>query len=165
MSAQLGRLLACLEEKEVILENMILLLDEERNLIENLDAAGVEEMNRRKLYTLQQLEGSRRACGEAVARAAEELGLPEASTLSSVIGALPGPVRAELQKAQDRLLELAHKLKRVNCLNRDLLISSLAAINRSLEYFRGSFGVVTTYSVEGRMLSGVSGGRYLHGEM
>lgn len=165
MSGPVDRLIECLNGKSDLLERLVLLLAEERDLIVDLDASGVEVKNESKLRLIDLLERSKRSCTAALAEAARELLLPEGSTLSAVIAAVDQPRRALLEKVQQVIFELVEALKRINRFNRDLLYGSLGTINRSLEYYRGSFGMVSTYSGEGRILSGVAAGRLVRGEI
>lgn len=165
MSERIDRLLDCLNEKQLLLEGLLMLLDEERRRIVELDAPAVEAGSEAKLRLFGLLEQSKRSCEAALREAARELGCPGASTLSELLGAVRQPRRGRLETTRQRLMELIGAVNRLNGINRDLLYGSLNTINRSLDFFRNSFGVVRTYSGEGRMLSGVTAGRLVCGEI
>jgi flagellar biosynthesis/type III secretory pathway chaperone len=165
MSARIDHLIDCLNGQRDLLEKLVLLLDEEKTLIVDLDASGVEAKCESKLHLIELLEGNKCSCKAALEEAARELHLPESSTLSAVIAASAQPGRAKLEKVQQVIFHLVDALKRINRFNRELLYGSLGTINRSLEFYRNSFGAVNTYSGEGRMLSGVAAGRLVHGEI
>ncbi len=164
MSVPIERLVECLNEKQLLLEGLLLQLGEERRRIVDLDAAAVEAGSDTKLRLMDQLERSKRSCEAALREAARERGIPGACTLSELLGAVRQPLRGRLEATQQRLIELVEAVHRLNGINRDLLYGSLNTINRSLDFFRNSFGMGRTYSDEGQMLSGVNAGRLGGGE-
>jgi len=165
MSRPLDLLVERLNEKELLLEGLLTLLEQERGRIVELDATAVAAGSETKLRLMDLLEQSGRSCRDALEEAARELGRPGAGTLSEILGAVGQPHRGRLEKTRQRLVGLIDAVHRQNGFNRDLLYGSLSTINRSLDFFRSSFGGVVTYSGEGRMLSGFSAGRLVRGEI
>jgi flagellar biosynthesis/type III secretory pathway chaperone len=165
MKNSLDHLAACLSEKEEILEKLVLLLDRERSRIVELDTVGIEEERENKLSLVERLEQAKISCKKSLEEASGELGLPRDATLSVLVGAIDPSRRAGLSESRRKLMELIDALNRSNRCNRDLLYGSLRMVNRSLEFFNNTLDSPKTYSGAGRMVSSVSGGRLVRGEI
>lgn len=156
---------ACLAVKRELLEELVMLLDREREMIVRLNAAGLEEERANKADIIARLEGAKTDCKKALADAVQEAGLPCDATLSHLAAAVEPRRGASLSAARARIVELIDTLNRSNRRNRDLLYGSLRMVNRSLEFYNKSLGCADTYCGSGRMVSRVSGGRLLSGEI
>jgi flagellar biosynthesis/type III secretory pathway chaperone len=165
MSDHIDHLAKCLSEKEVILERLLRLLDQESDRIVRLDTAGMSADRESKLLLIEQLEQAKSACTNAMAVTARELGLPGGATLSALMEAIAPSRRNGLAQSRKRLFELVEVLNRRNRFNRELVYGSLRAVNHSIEFFNGTLGSGKTYSGAGLMVSGVSGGRLVSGEI
>ena len=73
MSDRIDFLIQNLKEKETLLEKLVLLLDEERDYIVDLDTAGLEVKRESKLQLIGQLEKRKAMCKKALEDAAREL--------------------------------------------------------------------------------------------
>ncbi|MGA7827551.1 MAG: flagellar protein FlgN [Geobacteraceae bacterium] len=166
MSNRIDFLIESLKEKEILLEKLVLLLDEERDYIVDLDTEGLEVKRESKLQLIAQLEERKTLCKHALEGVAQDLKIGTPVSLSAIIKAAPAPRREVLLKSQRRLFELTDLLNRSNRFNRDLLFGSLSTINRSLEFINRSLGRgVSTYSNAGCVVNGVGGGRLVSGEI
>ncbi len=166
MSNRIDVLIRCLRDKETLLEKLVLLLDQERGHIVELDTAGLETKRESKLQLIELLEQSKAACKKALEDAASELKITSAVNLSALLGAAPATRREILLKSQRRLCELTDLLNRSNRFNRDLLYGSLSMVNRSLDFINRGLGRgVNTYSNAGSVVTGVAGGRLVSGEI
>jgi flagellar biosynthesis/type III secretory pathway chaperone len=166
MSERIDCLIRLLKEKETLLERLVLLLDEERGYIVDLDTAGLEQKRESKLQLIGHLEQCKAACKKALDEAARELKVTEAVSLSSVLAAAAPSRREVLLASQRRLFELTDLLNRSNRFNRDLLYGSLSTVNRSLEFINRGLGRgVSTYSNAGYVVPGVAGSRLVSGEI
>lgn len=165
MSDGIVLLAARLSVKQELLEKLVLLLDREREMIVQLNAAGIEEERGNKLALIERLGLAKADCGKALEDVLLEVGLPRDATLSSLAAAVEPQRGADLSAIRARLVELIDALNRSNRLNRDLLYGSLRMVNRSLEFYNSSLGGARTYSGAGRMVQGVAGGRLVSGEI
>ncbi|MDD2319086.1 MAG: flagellar export chaperone FlgN [Geobacteraceae bacterium] len=166
MNNRIDILIQCLREKEALLEKLVLLLDEERTVIVDLDTAGLESKRESKLQLIGLLEQSKVACKNALEDAACELQVTSLVNLSAVLNAAPPARREILLKVQRRLFELTDILNRSNRFNRDLLYGSLSTVNRSLAFINSRLGrAVSTYSNAGSVVTGAAGGRLVSGEI
>jgi|GEM_PF-2437656 len=166
MSDRIDCLIVSLREKETLLEKLVLLLDEERDNIVDLDTEGLEVKRESKLQLIEQLEQCKGTCKNALEDAARQLKVDSAANLSAVLGAVPAARREALLKSQRRLFELSDLLNRSNRFNRDLLYGSLSTVNRSLEFINRGLGRgVSTYSNAGSVVTGVAGSRLVCGEI
>jgi len=166
MSDRIDFLIQNLKEKETLLEKLVLLLDEERDYIVDLDTAGLEVKRESKLQLIEQLEERKAMCKKALEDAARELKVTSPVNLSSVLGAAPSSRREVLLKSQRRLFELTDLLNRSNRFNRELLYGALSTVNRSLEFINRGLGRgVSTYSNVGSVVTGVAGSRLVSGEI
>jgi len=166
MSDRIDCLIQSLSEKETLLEKLVLLLDEERDYIVDLDTEGLEVKRESKLQLISQLEQRKDLCKKALEEAAHELKVSSPISLSAVLNAAPAARRETLLKSQRRLFELTDLLNRSNRFNRDLLYGSLSNVNRSLEFINRSLGRgVSTYSNAGSVVTGTAAGRLVRGEI
>ncbi|MHC1698313.1 MAG: flagellar protein FlgN [Geobacteraceae bacterium] len=166
MSERIDCLIQSLCEKETLLEKLVLLLDEERDYIVDLDTEGLEVKRESKLQLIAQLEQRKDICKKALDEAARELKVSSPVNLSAILNAAPPARREALLTSQRRLFELSDLLNRSNRFNRDLLYGSLSNVNRSLEFINRSLGRgVSTYSNAGSVVTGTAGGRLLSGEI
>jgi len=166
MSDRIDCLIQNLSEKETLLEKLVLLLDEERDYIVDLDTEGLEVKREGKLQLIAQLEQRKEICKNALEEAARALKVSSPVSLSAVLNAAPAARRELLLKSQRRLFELTDLLNRSNRFNRDLLYGSLSNVNRSLEFINKSLGrSVNTYSNAGSVVTGTPGGRLVRGEI
>lgn len=166
MSDRIDYLIQSLQEKETLLEKLVLLLDEERDYIVDLDTAGMEVKRESKLQLIAQLEQRKEICKRALDDVACELKVSSPVSLSAVLNAAPPARREALLKSQRRLFELTDLLNRSNRFNRDLLYGSLSNVNRSLEFLNKRLGRgVSTYSNAGSVVAGTPGGRLVRGEI
>ena len=166
MSDRIDSLIQNLKKKETLLEKLVLLLDEERDYIVDLDTDGLEVKRESKLQLIAQLEKSKEICKKALEEAAGELKVSSPLNLSAVLNAVPAARREVLLKSQRKLFELTDLLDRSNRFNRDLLYGSLSNVNRSLEFINRSLGRgVSTYSNAGSVVTGTPGGRLVRGEI
>ncbi|HOI17028.1 MAG TPA: flagellar protein FlgN [Geobacteraceae bacterium] len=165
MSNGIDLLAARLSVKQELLEKLVLLLDREREMIVQLNAAGIEEERGNKLVLIERLGRAKLDCKKALEDAVREVGLPHDATLSTLAATVPPRPGATLSATRKRLVELIDALNRSNRLNRDLLYGSLRMVNRSLEFYNNSLGGARTYSGAGRMVPGVAGGRLVSGEI
>lgn len=166
MSDRIDYLIQSLKGKETLLEMLVLLLDEERDHIVDLDTEGLEVKRESKLQLIAQLEQRKEICKKALDDAARELKVSSPFNLSAVLNAAPPARRDALLKSQRRLFELTDLLNRSNRFNRDLLYGSLGNVNRSLEFINRSLGRgVSTYSNAGSVVTGTPGGRLVRGEI
>lgn len=166
MTDRIDTLIRCLKDKESLLEKLVLLLDEEREHIVDLDMQGLETKRVSKLEVIDQLEQCKSSCRKALEDAALGLKAAMPVNLSAVIAVAPGSRRDVLLKAQRRLFELADLLNRSNRFNRDLLYGSLSTVNRSLAFINKRMGRgVSTYSNAGSVVTGTAGGRLVSGEI
>ena len=159
-------LIQSLQEKETLLEKLVLLLDDERGHIVDLDTVGLELKRESKLQLIGQLEQCKTVCKKALDDVARDLKIPAAVSLSAVLDAVPPARREILLKSQRRLFELTDILNRSNRFNRDLIYGSLSTVNRSLEFINKGLGRgVSTYSNAGSVITGVAGSRLVSGEI
>jgi flagellar biosynthesis/type III secretory pathway chaperone len=165
MSRRIHDLTDCLTENEHLLKDLAALLDDERSRIVNLDLAGMESCREKKERLLAALAGKKSSFKEALEETARELSLPAPRNLSALLEYVPTAEREQLVSRQKRIFELADSVNRINLRNRDILLRSLSMVNRSLEFFAPGMGTVGTYSDSGRVVSGVSGGRFIRAEM
>ncbi|MRR53121.1 MAG: hypothetical protein EG822_01230 [Deltaproteobacteria bacterium] len=166
MNNRIDCLIRSLHEKETLLEKLVLLLDEERDYIVDLDTEGLEVKREGKLQLIEQLEQRKEICKKALAEAASELKVSSPVSLSAVLNAAPPARREALLKSQRRVFELTDLLNRSNRFNRDLLYGSLSNVNRSLEFINRSLGRgVKTYSNAGSVVTGTPGSRLVRGEI
>jgi len=164
MSDRIDCLIQSLNEKETLLEKLVLLLDEERDYIVDLDTEGLEVKRESKLQLIAQLEQCKGTCKKALEDAARELKVTAPVNLSAVLGAAPVARREVLRTSQRRLFELTDLLNRSNRFNRDLLYGSLSTVNRSLEFINRGLGRgVSTYSNAGSVVTGVANSRLVSG--
>ena len=166
MTDRIDCLIQSLQEKELLLEKLVLLLDDEREHIVDLDTVGLELKRESKLQLIAQLEQCKSVCKKALDDVAGDLKISAAVSLSAVLGVVPPARREILLKSQRRLFELSDILNRSNRFNRDLLYGSLSTINRSLECINKGLGRgVSTYSNAGSVITGVAGSRLVSGEI
>ncbi|MEA5114691.1 MAG: flagellar export chaperone FlgN [Geobacteraceae bacterium] len=165
MSERIEHLKSCLAEKEELLEQLLLVLGEEQSCITGHDVNGIESNRQRKLQLLDHLGAKTSECRMALQSAAEELNITAPPKLSLIIAVLKTPLRDSFVKIQQKILQLGDSVVRNNRRNRDLLYGSLKAVKSSLEFFNGSQAKSCTYCDTGRMASGMTGGRLLHGEI
>lgn len=165
MKDTIERLTAALSEKETILEKLVLLLDRERSRIVEVDAAGIDAEREDKMHLIECLEQAKADCRKAIEEASLAAGLPRDATLSTLVGAIDSPRQAALSASRKRVIELIEVLNRSNRCNRDLLFGSLRMVNRSLEFYNHTLGSAKTYSDAGRLVTGMSGGRLVSGEI
>jgi flagellar biosynthesis/type III secretory pathway chaperone len=166
MTDRTDSLVQSLKDKEVLLEKLVLLLDEERDCIVDLDTEGLKVKRESKLQLIEQLEERKTLCKKALEDAAQELKAGSPVSLSAILNVAPAPRREILLTLQRRLFELTDLLNRSNRFNRDLLYGSLSTVNRSLEFINRRLGRgVNTYSNAGSVLSGVAGSRLVNGEI
>jgi flagellar biosynthesis/type III secretory pathway chaperone len=165
MNKRIDTLIDCLSRKESLLENLVLLMNKERNMIAVLDAAGLEEGKEEKVHLITLLEQCKTSCKKALDDVADAFDLPSADNLSDIIRAADPHQGQALGKLQRRLTDLVHNLSRINRFNASLLQGSLRMVNRSLEFYGSCFGSAGTYSGSGMIVSGVPDGRLVSGEI
>ncbi|HOP40996.1 MAG TPA: flagellar export chaperone FlgN [Geobacteraceae bacterium] len=166
MNNRIDTLIKCLKEKESLLEKLVLLLDEEREHIVDLDMQGLEAKRVSKLKIIEQLEECKFSCKKALEDVAPAGKAGSPVKLSTVISVAPSSRRDLLLRAQRRLFDLTDLLNRSNRFNRDLLYGSLSTVNRSLEFINKRMGRgVSTYSNAGSVITGVAGARLVSGEI
>lgn len=164
MNNRIDALVRCLQVKESLLEKLVLLLDEERGHIVDLDMQGLEAKRLSKLEIMGQLEQCKSSCRKALDEAGLAVKVDSPVKLSAVIAVAPSSRREVLLNVQRRLFELTDLLNRSNRFNRDLLYGSLSTVNRSLEFINKRLGRgVSTYSNAGSVVSGASGSKLVNG--
>jgi len=165
MSDSIKTLTERLSAKEVLLNELMLLMDEERACIVEMDSAGLESRRENKILLVERLAKAKASCREALEDSSQELGLSPDAALSTLIEALHPSRREGLAAARRRIVDLVEKLNRSNSFNRDLLHRSLIMVNRSIEFYNSRLGSSDTYSGSGRMVSGITGGKLVKGEI
>ena len=165
MTANLDRLMQSLAAEAGLLEEMSVLLNEERRSVVNLDAAALEVETERKKELQARLESSSSLCRQQLHRLGEELRLPGVKTISEVLPRLSGAEHVALKQAQQRLLRLGGEVDRQQSLNRNLLENSLNLVNESLQFFNSLLTRRPTYGQHGMMMDSGSGIRLVNKEI
>ncbi|RNC67266.1 MAG: flagellar protein FlgN [Desulfuromonadales bacterium] len=141
-----------LDARGASMEEMVRLLEEERQAIISFDTERLQVAAARKVHVAALMEELDGTCRVALARAGERHGLADNATLSPIIARTPQPDRAELAAIQVKLGSLASDIRRMLDDNRRLLESSLTTIGRSLSFFQSRFKVAETYGGSGQMV-------------
>jgi hypothetical protein len=154
-----GRLLTVLRAEERLYVEMRDLLQQERELIANLDSAGLELAVRRKEALAEEgrlLEESRVQVASALAA---ELGLPEARpTLSQLCDAIEGG-EAELRDAHSRLTALVGAVQELLTANFSFAGDAHAQVEATLQLLGRLLPETPTYRPPGACESAARGGR------
>ena len=153
MAIQTSDLISVLSEKETLIGSLVLLLEEERKTVVEMDMANLEQVDDRKRQLLVQLEDSNNRFRQIMRRVAGEMNLSEGANLSSLLPQIDPPSRSELKRLQAKVLQLGGKLETALGYNRDLLQGSLCMVNRSLDFFGRIFKRSNTYGQAGSMVS------------
>lgn len=164
MEDGVSRLIELLSEEEGTLQELLHLLEEERNTLLQHDMAKLENLAERKQRFYDRIEASSRLGRQLIDRLASEVGVAGALTLSPVLKRLPQPERETLQGLQGRLRELGIGLERLSSQNGQLLQGALLTVNRSLAFFGRLLNRSTTYGGAGRMVAAAVSPRLLRRE-
>lgn len=164
MANSTEQLIEALGQKEIALAELVGILEEEQRSLLELDLASLDLQVTRKAEALAGLRQRAARCRSLMAQLSQELGIPEAKTLSALLPALPSPDREELCGLQERLLELGESGKRQEAANDSLLKGALLTVNRSLEFFGRLFSRSATYGEGGRLMGGACSPKLLRRE-
>ena len=165
MSDNMVRLLALLESKERLMEELSCSLEEEQSRIIDMNSVSMEESNRCKEEVTSRLARLTDECHRLMESLAAERGITEEITLSLLIGSASDSEKERLVPLQRRLLLLAGSLGRQQELNRRLLSRSLGLIQRSLSLIGGLLGGGDVYGARGRLATGSMGMTFLSREI
>ena len=97
MTDRIDCLVEGLKEKEALLEKLVLLLDDERDHIVELDTAGLEQKRESKLQLIGQLEQCKTVCMKALDDVAGDLKITAAVSLSAFLACPAFPARDPAQ--------------------------------------------------------------------
>ena len=164
MDDRVSRLISLLFEKESTLQELLQLLEEERNSLLQHDMDKLQSLAKKKQELYDRLTGSARLCRQIIDQLATELGFTGAHNLSPLLQSLPQQQREILQGLQRRLLELGSAMLKLSSLNGHLIKGALLTVTRSLEFFGRIFNRSNTYGASGRLVGGASGPRLLRRE-
>ena len=164
MEDRVSRLISLLSEKESALQELLQLLEEERNCLLQHDMEKLQSQAKKKLELYDRLTGSARLCRQLIDQLGAELGVAGAHNLSPLLQRLPQPQRETLQGLQRRLLVLGSAMLQLSSLNGHLIKGALLTVTRSLEFFGRIFNRGNTYGASGRLVGGASGPRLLRRE-
>ncbi len=165
MASDMEELINLLSEKEQAMEELTLLLAEERRCISALEIESLLKNCDLKEENTARLARLKNKCSELLQLASAGQELHGSTTLSTVIAAAGAPDQARLRALQQRLTKLALQLERQLALNGGILDSSLAMIGSSMTMFAKLFGGGETYGARGLISSCGMGGSILRREI
>lgn len=154
-------LISVLAEKVRVLESMRLFLEEEERCIIARKPEQLVENTRRAEDLMNGLNAVNDRCRALLLRAGDELGLPEAGTLSSLLPGVNPEVRGQLRILQKECFSAATAIKHRLAINERLINQSLTIIDRSMSFFTRFLGGCETYGAAGRMMNGKAAGGIL----
>lgn len=165
MAQGMTNLVDVLHARRASMEEMVLLLGQEREAIITFDTERLQEATARKLEVAAAMEVLDGNCRRLMAREAERHGLPANATLTPIIARCAPAEQAELEALQEKIVSLAGEVRRMVDDNRRFLGSSLTTINRSLAFFQSRFTVSETYGGSGQMVERGANTRLLRKEI
>ncbi|MBJ6724825.1 flagellar protein FlgN [Geomesophilobacter sediminis] len=145
-------LLTTLSEKERLLEEMLAVLEAERNCILTRDLDGLDEQVEKKIALFASLEELGEQARGLVFEMAADLQIPDAKSLSPVIARLDEPQRESLQGVQRVLLDRGAVVQKMLTANADLLNGALQTVTQSLNFFANIFNPGNTYGNAGKIV-------------
>lgn len=150
----LTELMSVLAEKVQVLETMRLFLEEEERCIIELLPEQLEENSRQAEELISRMNTVNDRFRVLLSRAADELGSPEARTLSSLLPGVNPEIRVQLRLMQNKCFCTANAIKHHLALNEGLIKQSLSIIDRSMSLFIRTLGGCETYGATGRISKG-----------
>jgi hypothetical protein len=147
-------LMAVLAEKGRVLESMRIFLEEEKRCIVELRPEQLEENTRRADDLIFRMNAVNDRFRVLLTKAGEELGLPEAGTLSSLLPGVGPEIRVQLCNLQKKCFSAAAAIKNHLAINEGLIKQSLSIIDRSMALFTRVLGGCETYGATGRISKG-----------
>lgn len=152
MAQHAQELAAALSDQGALLEEMLLVLDEERGCVLGRDLEGLEQrvLRKKELFLALEAEGTR--CARVIQAMALEVELPEAQSLTPVLDRVDEPHRESLRGSQRRVLELGALLEKRLAANADLLQGALQTVTGTLDFFSRLFNNSNTYGYGGNLV-------------
>lgn len=150
----LNELVAVLLEKAQLLESVRDSLEEEQRCIIKADPEGLGAKTLAAEEGITRINDLNSRFKTTLARSGEDLGIPQAKTLSSIISAVEPETRIRLRELQERCFSAATAIGGIIATNRLLITNSLDIIDRSLSLFSNLLGGAETYGAAGRISSG-----------
>ncbi len=147
-------LMSVLAEKVRVLESMRFSLEEEERCIIELRPEQLAENTRRAEELMTRLNVVNDRFRVLLSRTGDELGLPEAGTLSALLPGVNPEIRVQLRILQKKCFSAATAIKQHLAINEGLIKQSLTVIDRSMSLFIRFLGGGETYGAAGRILNG-----------
>lgn len=141
-------LIEILQTQLSLLEEMCALLDRETTELMNVNLDGMAEINRQKDELASRIEGQTAPFRAALSAAAVELGLPPEATLGSV-AAVIGNRKSEIPRLHRELNEVAHRMKELAGLNRDIAERFAMTVKMSLDFLTRIINQSNVYGASG----------------
>jgi hypothetical protein len=161
----LTELMTVLAEKVDILESVRETLEEEQRCIIEARSERLEENTSRAEEFMTRLNVVNNRFRTLLARTGEELGIPDAGSLSSLISGVDTEARQKLRFLQKKCFFAAEAINRLLVINEGLIKHSLDIIDRSIFLFSRLLGGGETYGSAGRILNGKAAGSILYREI
>lgn len=150
----LKELLAVLGEKALLLESVRDRLEEEQRCIMEARTEGLDEKTRDAEESISRINALNGRFKTLLSKTGDELGLPEAESLSPLISVVEPETRIQLRELQQRCFSAAGEIGGIVTMNQALIRNSLDIIGRSLSLFSNLLGGAETYGAAGRISSG-----------
>ena len=150
----LKELVAVLGEKVLLLETVRDRLEEERRLIVDIQPDRLDKNTDAAEECISRLHSLNARFRTLLSRAGEELGVPGAESLSSLISAVEPDTAVQLRDLQKRCFSVAGAITAIIKMNQALLKNSLDIVGRSLSLFSTLLGGAETYGAAGRISNG-----------
>jgi len=155
-TSSLKELISVLSEKAHLLETVQKALEEEQRCLIESRPEGIEENTRRAGEFISSVFLLNNRFKTLLGRTGNELGLPDAGSLSMVISGVDPEGQLQLKALQARCFSAADAIKSLISMNERLIKNSLEIIGRSISLFSRILGGGETYGAAGRILNGKS---------
>ena len=157
--------MSVLAEKADILESVRETLEEEQRCIIEARPERLEENTSSAEELMTRLNAVNDRFRVLLPRAGDELGLPEAGTLSSLLPRVNPEIRVQLHILQKKCFSAAAAIKHHLAINEGLIKQSLFIIDRSMSLFTRVLGGCETYGATGRISKGKASRGILYREI
>jgi hypothetical protein len=158
-------LMLVLAEKADILESVRETLEQEQRCIIEALPERLEENTSSAEEFMTRLNIVNNRFRTLLARTGEELGIPDAGSLSSLISEVDPDARQKFRFLQKKCFSAAEAINRLLVINEDLIKHSLDIIDSSISLFSRLLGGCETYGSAGRILNGKAAGGILYREI
>ncbi len=165
MAGSADGLMTILERKKRGLEEMLRVLEEEREYLLGFKVDALHAAGLRKQKVMADMEPINRECRAILDEAGREQGLASGCTLSELIDRLDDPVSQDLKSLQSRLVSLANRIDGALELNRGLVGSAVGLVGRSMAFFNKLFTSASVYGDRGAMVERPAQARIIRAEI